>query len=109
MERQTNLSLENLVAILKKEKSSHYPKCLLINELGFLCCQGEDVEDKGLFTLCELLKSDKLAEKFVSLCFLLTIPGAEEKCKKELDDFMAEESNKEIIAQARKRVKIVKA
>jgi len=104
MERQTNLPLEDLVAILRGEKHSHYPRCFIFNELGALCYQGEDAKDEGLEIFSESLKSDDPAEKFISLCFLLIIPSAEVKFKQELENFMAEEANRDIIAQAREKV-----
>ncbi len=100
MQRQSDLSLKEIISILKGEKTSNYPTCMLLNELGIICFEGRDMNDEGVNLLSTFLNSENANKRYISFSFLLLIPGAEDKFSKELKKFRSNNSSKELIFQA---------
>lgn len=100
MQRQSNLSLKEILSILKGEKTSNYLTLMLLNELGIICFDGQDINDEGINFLSTFLKSKSENKRYISFSFLLLVPGAKDKFSKELKKFRSNDSNKELIFQA---------
>jgi hypothetical protein len=95
-QRQTDLSLEEILDLLKTG-SNHYPKCLLINELGIICRNEEDVNGFGEEYLLSAINSPRNGTKTIAFCCLSLIPGVQEKRAEEINEFRAKPENQELL------------
>lgn len=104
-QRQTSLSMGDLIAGLESTQT-HYPKCLLINELG-MACLGEEDEDKksaGKKVLLGLLTDDKESCRFAAFSLVSAIPGMAEEHSSVLKDFRDNPDNQSFLEKADKTI-----
>ncbi len=99
--RQTLLSLEQLRVELNDPRSL-YPKCLLINEIGGLCLDGN--KEAETILVQQLETADEPELKVAALCYLFTTPTLNISNFAKLSVFEKNPENKEMVALARKMV-----
>jgi len=105
--KQTDLCLDQLERELDNP-TSHYPRCLLINEIGGIAeASGEEAEKAKSF-LCQLLNSKNFPDKFLAYCYLST-NRLNEVAATALKAFVDNPQNAEIIAMAIRAMRRKKA
>lgn len=97
MPRQTNFNLEELIGLLGG--LSNYPQCLLINEIGAICCNGEDKDFAGEKSLLAQLGDNSLKNRATAFYFLSRSPEMAERNKTELEQFRLNPENEAVLSQ----------
>lgn len=96
--RQTELSLEEILNLLKTG-DEEYPDCMLANEIGIICCQGEDPDLKGEAYLLNLLSDEDENNRVIAACFLLGfIEGAKSRNELTLTEFRSNPKNASLLS-----------
>jgi|GEM_PF-2842417 len=79
--KQTKLTLEQIQHILNGEEDTHYPECLVMNELGEFYLS--EIEPSAENELVKYLNSEDFLKKEIAAAFLLIKrPILEENMKK---------------------------
>ncbi|MFZ2309972.1 MAG: hypothetical protein WAW11_00315 [Patescibacteria group bacterium] len=95
-QRQTDLSLKQILDFLNN--GSSYPDCLLLNELGLICRNGQDEDETGEKYLLSTLEDEDRSKRTIAFCCLSLVPGAKEKHATALADFRNKPENKESLS-----------
>jgi len=69
LERNTMLSLQELLDRLGRNDQKH-PSCMLINEVGIICAEGQDEEGAGEKYLVSLLGNSDPNQRAIAFSFL---------------------------------------
>lgn len=101
--RQTALSVAQILSHLKGNQQI-YPNCLLINELGAACNNGEDTDGVGEQKLISTLGVRNRHERMIAFCCLSIID--KEKYADVLTDFSDQTRNKTLLPTINQRLKI---
>lgn len=95
-QRQTALTLVEILYFLRH--GSSYPDCLLLNELGLICRNGQDENETGEEYLLSTLEDEDRSKRTIGFCCLSLVPGAKEKYATALDEFRNKPENKESLS-----------
>lgn len=95
-QRQTDLSLNQILDLLNNGNGP-YPSCLLLNELGVICRNKEDIEGLGEEYLLSAINSSHTGTKAIAFCCLSLIPDIEERRAEEINDFKTNPENQELL------------
>lgn len=94
-QRQTDLNLVEILYFLKH--GSSYPDCLLLNELGLICRNEQDEDEKGEKYLLSTLEDEDKSKRTIAFCCLSLVPGAKEKYATTLSDFREKPENQDML------------
>lgn len=98
--RQTNLSLDELLAELKTPWSFH-KRCLLINEVGEICRHGnKEAAKKAEVFLRQLLNSKNPKDRCIAFCCLAMTENLDKETCRKLEEFQAKPENEEVLEVA---------
>ncbi len=100
--KQTGLTLEKLLFELCNQPSP-YPECLIMNDIGGLCLDG-DKEAETVLIQRLTAGLDKPELKVIAFCYLLTTENIDAETFSKLVAFEEKPENKELVALARKIV-----
>lgn len=95
-QRQTDLSLSQILDFLNN--GSSYPDCLLLNELGLVCRNGQDENKEGEKYLLSALEDEDKSKRTIAFCCLSLVPGAKEKYVTTLSDFREKPENQDMLS-----------
>jgi hypothetical protein len=94
--RQTEFTLEELFNLLGRTDHS-YPHCMLINEVGTICCQEEDPDRSGEDYLLSLLNDGNKNHRAIAASYISCLDGTTGRHAKALAEFRANPENKELL------------
>jgi len=94
-EAQTDLNVDQVLNCLQGKTTSHYPYCLLLNELGVLCYHNQDPDKKGEEYLVQCLDDHRLDVNAIAFCCLAWLPEAKEKYSAIMAEFKNKPENVE--------------
>ncbi|MCX6755264.1 MAG: hypothetical protein NT068_01835 [Candidatus Nomurabacteria bacterium] len=97
VQKQTELSLEQLLNFLKHPNSHTLPSCMLVNEVGAVCILGEDKDKQGENYLLSLLEDEDINHRAIAFCCLSTNKEISDRNKVALLKFRSEPKNKELM------------
>ena len=94
-QRHTSLSLQEVLSLLKGNiRNGHYPRCLLINELGTIVSTGgQDEENQGRDFLVSLLSAEVSTDRAVAYSYLAINKEWASENQEILDKFREEPRN----------------
>lgn len=96
IERQSDLSLDDVLNFLTN--GGPYRRCMLLNELGIICQNGEDQNGAGEDYLIATLSEKNEGSRAIAFCCLALIPGAPEKYATVFADFRTKPENQELLS-----------
>jgi hypothetical protein len=98
LERQTSFSLKDLVGLMV-HNDSQYPKCLLINEIGIICVQGNDNADQdGEKCLLSLLVDKSGNNRALAFTYLSLVQEIADRNKEALASFRSNPANAHMLS-----------
>ena len=103
MERQTSLTLEELISEFRKPWPK-FPRCLLINEIGEICNEGGKDAKKAEEFLRSLLGSEDEKDKLYAFSWLSVIENLDPQTLERLKEFKKDPANKKIIERAKPQI-----
>lgn len=97
LEKQTKLSVEEIIDILEGRSlsQSHYPRCLLVNEIGVLMINEGDTKAREMIE--KIVDGDNEIEKAIAFCFLCTIEPRDNEALQKIQKFVNNEKNKDAV------------
>ncbi len=95
--RNTDLSLKEILAILTNGEGSPYPKCMLLNEVGAICFNGEDEKKAGEKCLQQSLTASDDKLRAIAYSFLATSRKFAKTYAPDLAAFRVRSENAELL------------
>jgi len=92
LERNTTLSLQELLDRLAHNGRGH-PSCMLINEVGIICAEGQDEEGAGEKYLVSLLSNSDPNQRAIAFSFLSYRQDMTDRNATALTEFRARAEN----------------
>lgn len=103
LKRQTNFSLKELLDLLGSHGDS-YPRCMLINEVGTICCKGEDPDGSGENYLVSLLSDKDKNHRAIAASYLFCLENTTGRHANALAEFRAKPENITLLSSIDKAV-----
>lgn len=102
--RQTELTAQEILDMLNEKTPCHLPSCLLINELGSICCGNPGKNAAAEEHLVNLLNDEKPGYRAIAFSWLSLSPKLAEKYAKELATFEQDEKNSSLMPRIREQL-----
>ncbi len=99
--RQMSLSIDELLVELS---SSEIQKCLIINEIGTACLEGEDTAGKGEKVLVSLLTDEDSVSSRIAYCYLATSDDMSKRNKESLKLWREDPKNNQFVDEIEKMI-----